>query len=178
MEITYYLASSIDGFIATNDGDVSWMDELGIAFESSGYDDFYSTIDGLIMGRKTYQFIQDYGSWPYEDKPAWVCSTTETEAMDGCNLQAESSPVEAVKAAEEAGLEHLWCVGGGVLASALLQHDLLDRLLITQLPIVLGSGIPMFATSQPSKKLKLEISKTYVEGYSQSIYRIEKEPRS
>lgn len=176
MEITYYLASSVDGFIAKEDGDVSWMEELGIPYDHSGYNEFFSSIDGLIMGRKTYQMIQDFGSWPYEDKPTWICSNGEVEAMEGCKLQEQTLPVEAVEAADAAGLKHLWCVGGGVLATALLERDLLDKIFITQLPILLGSGIPMFGSSQSSKKLELESSRSHADGYSQIIYRIAKDP--
>lgn len=174
MEITYYLASSIDGFIAKEDGDVAWMDELDIAYDHSGYDEFFAGIDGLIMGRKTYQMIQDFGSWPYEDKPSWICSSNKVESMEGCNLQVETQAVEAIAAAEKAGLKHLWCVGGGVLAAALLENNLLDKVFITQLPILLGSGIPMFSSSQSSKKLQLESSRTHKAGFSQIIYRVEK----
>lgn len=177
MEITYYLATSVDGFIAKEDGDVAWMDELDIPYDHSGYDEFFACIDGLIMGRKTYQMIQDFGSWPYEDKPSWICSSNKVESIKGCNLQVETQPVEAVAAAEQAGLKHLWCVGGGVLATALLENNLLDRIFITQLPILLGSGIPMFSLSEFDKKLELESSRTHKAGFTQIIYRVEKHPQ-
>ena len=176
MEITYYLASSADGFIAKDDGDVAWMEEIGIAYDHSGYNEFFASIDGLIMGRKTYQMIQDFASWPYEDKPTWICSHNKFKAMQGCNLQKESLALEAVAAADKAGLKHLWCVGGGVLASVLLENDLLDTLFITQLPIVLGSGIPMFSSIQSSKKLLLQSSSTHTAVFSQMIYQVTKNP--
>ena len=175
MEITYYLGSSADGFIARDDGDVSWMDELDIPYDHSGYNEFFASIDGLIMGRKTYQMVQDFGSWPYEDKPTWVCSSGELESMEGCNLQTESAPAEAVAAAEKAGLKHLWCVGGAVLAGALLENDLLDKIFITQLPVLLGSGIPMFSPSSSSKKLQLQSSRAHAAGFSQMIYQVVKD---
>lgn len=174
MEVTYYLGCSADGFIARSDGDVAWMDELDIPHDDSGYNEFFASIDGLIMGRKTYQMIQQFGSWPYEDKPSWVCSSGNVEAMQGCNLQPEALPAESVAAAANAGLKHLWCVGGSELATALLENNSLDKIFITQLPILLGSGIPMFSAFQPSRKLVLQSSRSHAAGFSQLTYQVSK----
>lgn len=72
MDVTYYFASSIDGFIATEEGDVSWMETLGVPYDHEGYSQFVSTVDGLIMGRKTYDMIRNFGTWPYGKRPTWV----------------------------------------------------------------------------------------------------------
>ena len=69
MKSTYYVASSLDSYIAKEDGDVSWLDDLGISPEESGYEEFYSTVDALVMGRETYDKLHEFGSWPYGDKP-------------------------------------------------------------------------------------------------------------
>ena len=65
MKITYYVATSLDGFIAKEDGDVSWLDDMNIDVKHTGLEDFFAGIDGLVMGRNTYDFVFDYGSWPY-----------------------------------------------------------------------------------------------------------------
>jgi dihydrofolate reductase len=64
MKITYYVATSQDGFIARDDGDVSWLDDMNIDVKETGLGDFFASIDGLVMGRKTYDFVVDYGMWP------------------------------------------------------------------------------------------------------------------
>ncbi len=69
MKITYYVATSLDGFIAKKGGDISWLDDMNIDMADAGYDDFFTSVDGLVMGRNTYDFIFNYGSWPYGDKP-------------------------------------------------------------------------------------------------------------
>jgi len=118
MKVTYYVASSLDGYIAKEDGDISWLEDLNISMEDAGYDKFYSTVDALVMGRKTYEMVVSFGQWPYGDKPVWVCSSNKITPIEGSNLQAGSTPEEASKAANEMNIKHLWLVGGGSLASS------------------------------------------------------------
>ena len=145
MRVTYYVATSLDGFIAREDGDVSWLDNLDIDMTDTGYDDFFASIDGLVMGRNTYNFVFDYGSWPYEDKPTWVCTSRELEALEGANLNISGTADDAVREAKSKGLAHLWLVGGGKLASSFLEKGLLTHLSISEMPVKLDSGIPLFA---------------------------------
>jgi len=86
--------------------------------EQSGYNEFYDTVDGLVMGPKTYDMIREFGKWPYGDKPTWICSSGTIELMEGMNLQIEIGPTEVTKTAKASGVEHLWLVGGGSLACA------------------------------------------------------------
>ena len=86
MRITYSVAASVDGFIAREDGDVSWLDEMNIDSNGTGLEEFFRSIGGLVMGRKTYDFVFNYGSWPYEDKPTWVCTHSDIEPLEGANL--------------------------------------------------------------------------------------------
>jgi len=145
MKITYSAATSLEGFIAREDGDVSWLDDLNIDANETGLDEFLASIDGLVMGRGTYDFVFDYGAWPYDDKPAWVCTHRELEALEGANLMIVSTVGDVVKGAEAKGLKHLWLVGGGVLASSFLEKGLITNLSIAEMPIKLESGIPLFA---------------------------------
>ena len=145
MKITYYVATSLDGFIAREDGDVSWLDDMNIDMNETGYDDFFASIDGLVMGRNTYDFVFNYGSWPYEDKPTWVCTSRELEILEGANLKIVKTADDVVKEAESKGLKHLWLVGGGKLASSFLEKGLLTHLSISEIPVKLESGIPLFA---------------------------------
>ena len=157
MEITYYVATSLDGFIAREDGDVSWLDNLNIDMTDAGYDDFFASIDGLVMGRNTYDFVFNYWSWPYEDKPTWVCTSTELESLEGANLKIAKTADEVVNEAELKGLKHLWLVGGGKLASSFLERSLITHLSISEMPVKLQSGIPLFSDH---KLEKLSIEKT------------------
>ena len=144
MKVTYYVAASIDGFIAKEDGDVSWLEELGIAMEETGYDEFFSTVDALVMGRKTYEMIVSFGEWPYGDKPVWICTSGNIIPMEGSNIQAGQTPDEVYKASSELEVKHLWLVGGGSLASSFLQKKLLTNVSLSLMPIIIGNGIKLF----------------------------------
>ena len=167
MKTTYYVASSLDGYIAKEDGDVSWLEELNIPIEETGYDEFYSTVDALIMGRKTYEMIVSFGQWPYGDKPTWVCSSNSIDAMKGCNLQSEKTPLDAYNEAQAQGVKHLWLVGGGNLATSFLEEKLLTHLSISQMPIILGGGIRLFGDMQNHIKIQRVSLEPHKSGFTQ-----------
>ncbi|MEO1353402.1 MAG: dihydrofolate reductase family protein [Cyanobacteria bacterium J06635_15] len=145
MKITYSVATSLDGFIAREDGDVSWLDEMNIDTNETGLEAFFASIDGLVMGRNTYDFVFNYGSWPYEDKPTWVCTHSDLQPLDGANLIVVGDIDKVISGATTSGLEHLWLVGGGRLASAFLAKGLITNVSIAEMPIKLESGIPLFS---------------------------------
>ena len=148
MKITYSAAASRDGFIAREDGDVSWLDEMKIDSADTGLSEFFAAIDGLVMGRKSYDFVFNYGSWPYESKPAWVCTHREIQKLDGANLMVSDEIDQVLGDATARGLQHLWLLGGGQLASAFLSRGLITHISIAEMPIELGAGIPLFADHQ------------------------------
>ena len=172
MKVTYYVASSLDGYIAKEDGDVSWLEELDISLEEAGYDKFYSTVDALVMGRKTYEMIINFGQWPYGDKPIWVCTSNEIKAMEGCNLQVGNTPKPAYQSASEMNIKHLWLVGGGSLASSFLQNNLLTNVSLSLMPIILGSGIKLFGTLPNPVKLTKHKPEPHGSGMLQLEYTI------
>lgn len=167
MKITYYVAASLDGFIAREDGDVSWLDDMAIDMTDTGYDDFFESIDGLVMGRNTYDFVYNYGSWPYGDKPAWVCTSNEIELLEGANLKIAKTVDDVVKDAEQMGLKNLWLVGGGKLASSFLEKDLITNLSISEMPVILESGIPLFSDHKLDKLLIEKTEKIQKNGFNQ-----------
>ena len=167
MKVTYYVASSLDGYIAKANGDVSWLDSLGISMAETGYDNFFSSVDGLVMGRKTYAFVQEYGSWPYGDKPTWVCRHSEIAPFPDCNLQIATAPSDVVTAARALEINHLWLVGGSILSSAFIKQQLLTHISISQMPILLGSGIRLFANLPAAVKVRNQTVQQYASGFSQ-----------
>ncbi len=173
MKVTYYVASSLDGYIAKEDGDVSWLEELGISMVEAGYDEFVATVDALVMGRKTYDFVYDFGSWPYGDKPAWVCTSSSFNVIDGCNLQNASNPKDVKKEAGDHGTKHLWLVGGGALAGSFIKNKLLTHLSISQMPIILGGGIRLFGETGEPVKVKRQKVQAHQSGFSQLEFEIE-----
>ena len=173
MKITYYVASSLDGYIAKTDGDVSWLDSLDISMADTGYEEFYATVDGIVMGRKTYEMIVTFGKWPYGDKPTWVCSSKTVIPMKGCNLQMGNSPEEVYKAATKINITHLWLVGGGSLASSLITDRLLTHFYLSLMPIILGDGIKLFSHIPLTIKTTIDNEKAHKSGMVQLDYHID-----
>lgn len=159
MRITYHVAASEDGFIAAENGDIAWLEDADIDVAETGLVEFMTRIDGMVMGRRTYDFIVDYGSWPYGVTPAWVCTTNEIVRLDGAILTTAKSVREVLRQSTEQGLRDMWLVGGGELASSFLDQKLITDICVTQLPVRLGQGIPLFSrhrltdlTSQSEKR--------------------------
>ncbi|MDC7125207.1 MAG: dihydrofolate reductase family protein [Spirochaetales bacterium] len=151
MKVTYYVATSLDGFIAKENGDVSWLDTMDIDMAETGYDEFFASIDGLVMGGNTYDFVFNYGSWPYGNKLSWVCSNRDLQILDGANLNVVQTPEDVFNEAKSKGVKHLWLVGGGQLASSFLELGFLTHISISKMPIKLGTGIPLFADHELEK---------------------------
>jgi dihydrofolate reductase len=171
MKIVYYLAISLDGFIAEEDGGVTWLDGLSIDYTNTGYESFYESVDGLIMGRNTYDFVHNSGQWPYGGKPTWVCTTQALSTLDGCNLQPGSDARVAIAEAKSMGLNNVWVVGGGVLAGSLLNLGLLTHISTSVMPIVLGKGIKLFDSLSAPVQLHQE-SSTLMSGFTQLEFRV------
>lgn len=136
---------SQDGFIAKPDGDVTWLEQADVTPQEAGLDEFFTQIDGLIMGRKTYEFVFGYGSWPYGDKPSWICTSKPLQTLPGAKLNVTDSIEQAIHEITACGLQHVWLVGGGKLASSFLSRGLLTDISITEIPVSLRKGIPVFA---------------------------------
>jgi len=138
--IVYYAAMSLDGRISGPDHDLSFLQTLD---GGNDYEVFYADVDSLIMGARTWDFMVQHGSWPYAGKPTWIVTHAEELAP-----LAGAEPVErfAGDVAElarligERGLKRTWLVGGGVLAGQLLAADLLDELILTIAPALVGAG--------------------------------------
>jgi len=153
MPVTVYIAATLDGYIADADGGVSFLDDF--AGSDHGYDAFWSSVDALLMGRSTYDFVAGVGPWPYADKPCRVMTarplhdrpTDAVEAFDG-------AVGEAVRDLEPA---HIWAVGGGSIIAQLLGADLIDRIRLFVVPRLLGSGTRLFASgaNSPPRALAL-----------------------
>jgi dihydrofolate reductase len=160
LEIIYYVAASVDGFIATPDGSVDWLS----AFEGEddyGYAEFYARVDAILIGRRTYEQVRSFGPWPYSDKPTWVFSRRElTRLPDGVTGTA-GSPAAVASELEDTGFQNAWLVGGGELAGSFAREGLLTSCIITVMPVLLGDGIRLFGGSCARARLELESTTRY-----------------
>jgi dihydrofolate reductase len=174
MKVTYYVASSIDGYIAEENGDVSWLEEFNIPPEENGYEAFFSTVDALVMGRRTFEVIYRFGVWPYGDKPVWVCTNSNVKSIEGANHQRDTSPEGVIEAAHKMGVAHLWLVGGGSLAASFIDKSLLTNISVAQMPIILGNGIHLFGTLANPTLIELKGCQTNASGFLQIEYETHK----
>ncbi len=180
----YYLAQSLDGYLAEADGGIDWLEDYegeaavtGVETIDGTYDEFIAGVGALAMGSATYEFILGVGGWPYEGLPAWVFSSREQPAIEGADIRFASGPVgpHHAEMAAAAGDRNIWVVGGGDLAQQFADEGLLDELILTVVPVVLGTGLPTFA-GRLAEGLRLTGVRPYANGMVELRYAFERSP--
>lgn len=178
-----FVALSLDGFLARSDGGLDWLDEANRTIppgEDCGYRTFFSSVDALVMGRKTFETVRAFPAWPYGEKPVVVRSRNLRSLASGSpktvSLSGES-PSDLAGRLGEQGHRRLY-VDGGETIRAFLAEDLIDDLTITWIPTVLGSGIPLFGAEPRDRRLECVSTRTYRFGFVQSVYRVVQGSRS
>jgi dihydrofolate reductase len=152
IEIIYYLATSLDGYIATPDGGVAWLAPFEAGGEDYGYPAFYASVDALLLGSRTYEQVLSFGEWPYAGKPCWILSRRPLEAVQP-DLVVTARPLREVAADLEArGIRRAWLVGGGQLAAAFRAEGLITEYIVAIVPVILGAGIPFFGSPSPDPR--------------------------
>lgn len=170
-----YIATSLDGFIAREDGSIDWLMEANStvpAGEDCGYAAFMGSVDVLIMGRNTYEQVAGFEPWPYEGKRVVVLTSRELEFRQGPRIQLEKSseaPQELLKRLNAEGCQHAYIDGGKVIQS-FLSNGLINKLTITTIPVLIGKGRPLFGSISNDVKFKLAHSKAYEFGFIQTTY--------
>lgn len=174
MQASVYIATSIDGFIARADGGIDWLQQGGTSSdeEDYGYQDFMGTVDALVMGRNTYELVRTFGAWPFGKKQVVVLSSRPVKIPADLADTVESmppAPRDVFTALASRGFHHLY-VDGGKTVQGFLREGLIDRLTITRIPILIGSGIPLFGTLPHDVRLKHLQTRAYPSGLVQSVY--------
>lgn len=170
--IKLYIAVSIDGYIARNDGDLDWLMKYPINPETNyGYDDFYKSIDTVVMGGQTYRDILNMDFvWPYKDKTTYVVSHTPMDTKENVRFITGNVIDEISKLRDEKGKD-IWLVGGGQLITMLLNQNMVDEMTITTIPVILGNGIPLFPNSPIESQWELQDCTSYKNGVVQVTYK-------
>ncbi len=158
-----FIATSIDGFIADKDGGIDWLDSVpNPDNEDQGYYGFMDRIDALVMGRNTFEVVCGFDiEWPYQ-KPVFVLSNTLEripEKYSGKAILVKGPLREVLAEIHEKGYHRLYIDGGKTIQS-FLKEDLIDEMIITIIPILLGEGIPLF--SALSERLAFECIETKI----------------
>jgi dihydrofolate reductase len=154
--LVYYAALSIDGRIAGRDHELAFLQTLTGA--ENDYLDFYGDVDSLIMGARTWEFMVAHGSWPYAGKTTWIVThADELAPLEGAEPveRYAGGLADLVHLIRQRGHRRTWLVGGGDLAGQLLAEDLLDELILTVAPTLLGSGPALAAGEFPLRRFQL-----------------------
>ena len=174
MKASVFIATSLDGYIAREDGSIDWLPTgADTKFEDYGYADFMKSVDALVMGRKTFETVRGFGGeWPYGAKPVIVLTTKKVQIPKELakSVTTMSGKVETiVKHLESREMNHLY-VDGGVTIQKFLNAGAIERLIITRIPVLIGKGIPLFGPVDQDIKLSHVGTKTYPSGLVQSEY--------
>ena len=183
--VVYYAAATLDGFIAESDHTLDWLTKYEGSYEGDGaepmkgsYDRFYEGIGALVMGSATYEFVLDEVSeWPYSGKPSWILSSRDLplpEGEDEDGVRIVSGAVNDIhdEVVAAAGHRDIWVVGGGNVVSQYVDAGLLEEVLVTVTPVVLGEGKPLFDRRVPGGPMQLLGTRTWDTGMVELRYEI------
>lgn len=162
-KVILFIAASLDGFIARENGEIDWLIESEGGEGDNGYGEFYDGISTVIIGNSTYKHILELEDhFPYKNKEVYVF-TSEKNKENPPEFQYFSGDaaelINHLKVKDAPG--DIWLVGGANLAETFFKEKLVDELILTYIPVVLGSGIPLFNRNTPETSLHLKKVKTY-----------------
>ncbi|WP_304234268.1 dihydrofolate reductase family protein [Jiulongibacter sediminis] len=169
-KVILYSAQSLDGYIAKKDGNIDWLHDQRLTLEGQdyGYAQFYESIDTVLQGYSTYKLIEDMGiENPYEGKKNYVFSRKTGLQSNQSTTFTNENPASLVKKLKVEEGKDIWLIGGGQINGQLLQEKLIDELILTIIPVVLGEGIRIFDTSQLENWFRLLSCKSYDNGMVQ-----------
>lgn len=172
-----YIATSMDGYIARSNGDLDWLiPRQPVGNDGDyGYQAFIDTVDVIVMGRNTYEQGLAFEQWPYTGKRVVVLSSTLSEIPAQLQPEVElhnREPAELVGILAERGAQHLY-IDGGKTIQRFLQADLIDELIITRVPVLIGEGAPLFGPLQQDIELQHISTRAFENGMVQSRYAVE-----
>ncbi|HUN22183.1 MAG TPA: dihydrofolate reductase family protein [Anaerolineales bacterium] len=182
MKVSVFIAVSLDGYIARKDGNLDWLDEANTrvpAGEDCGYGKFIASVDVLIMGRKSFEKVLSFGGWHYGELPVVVWSRQGVEIpnpLAGTVSCSSEAPQALLERLAQAGHQHAY-VDGGLTVQSFIHAGLVNELIITTLPVLLGEGIPLFAPAphgqSPTQWLQLLQCQYFPFGYVQTHWKVE-----
>lgn len=173
--IKLYIAASLDGFIARKDGSIDWLAEYENSSETDyGYSEFYASIGTVLMGRKTYEQALGFGEWPYGEKKSYVFTRQKEPMRRENNVEFVSGDIgKFMRQLRENTEKDIWLVGGSQLIKTFFEENLVQDMIVFVVPIILGSGIPLFDHIGREIKLRTERVERYENGLVSVEYKIE-----
>lgn len=171
MKASVFVGTSVDGFLARRDGRYDFLPAGG--GEAHGYDEFMATVDALVIGRNTYEVVLKLPEWPYGSKPVFVLSTRALAPFpQGAVVERLSGePAEIAARLDARGIRHAY-VDGGETIQRFLRAGLIQRLIVTRVPVLIGEGISLFGVTGRDIRLRHVATRSYASGLVQSEYEV------
>ena len=167
-EVSLFIAASLDGFTADPEGGIGWL----FTDEDYGYEAFFASVGALVMGRRTYEHVLGYGAWPYGSTPAIVLTTKSSMSAAAPSVSFTSGqPVDILQTLDMPQGKKLWLAAGAQGASDFARAGLIDEVVLSIHPVLLGGGAPLFEEPRPRQDLDLVDSRSYESGLVQLTYR-------
>lgn len=170
-KVILYIATSLDGYIATPDGGIGWLMEFDSEAEDYGCQEFFDRLGALVIGGKTYRQVLGFEEWPYSGVITYVITRQENVELPDESVVPYSGEMAALVDHLRQTIEKdIWLVGGGELNAIFLQEGLIDEYIISVMPLLLGDGIPLVHGIEKLTNLTLTNSKVYPNGVVQLQY--------
>jgi dihydrofolate reductase len=172
MKASVFVGASVDGFIARRNGDFDFLPDGG--GEPHGYDEFMASVDVLVIGRHTYEKVLTFDGWPYAGKRVVVLSSRPlAPARWGGALveQMSGTPAEITERLAGSGSQHAY-VDGGITVQRFLRAGLIQRIVVTRVPVLIGDGIPLFGSLAADVSLRHVLTTAYPSGLVKSEYEV------
>jgi dihydrofolate reductase len=172
LRASVFVGTSVDGFIARANHNLDFLPTDGV--EPHGYDEFIESVDALVIGRNTYEKVLSFGVWPYGNKPVIVLTNrpfTPPSSPEAVVEHMSGTPQEILAQLATRGWTHVY-VDGGITITRFLAAGLIQRLIITRVPVLIGSGIPLFGALPRDVRLEHVATRQYRSGLVQSEYMV------
>jgi dihydrofolate reductase len=177
MTASVFVGTSLDGFIARLDGSLDFLPADG--GEAHGYDEFIAGVDAIVMGRNTFETVLTLGPWPYGGKRVVVLSSSPlrsnladlSAASGGMVEQMAGPPAQIVSQLAASGAHNLY-IDGGITIQQFLRAGLIQRLIVTRVPVLIGEGIPLFGSLPHDVRLRHVLTRHYPSGLVSSEYHV------
>ncbi len=173
MKLSVFCGVSVDGFLARSDHSLDFLDAGG--HEPHGFEEFYGSVDVIVIGRKTFDVVLAFGEWPYGKKQVVVLSSNQLDLSsikNGLVEQMSGEPAEIVTQLKARSFKHAY-IDGGITIQRFLSSGLIDRMVITRVPILIGTGLPLFGPVSHDITLRHVATRTFKGGLVQSEYELD-----
>jgi len=171
-KLILYIAASLDGYIAGQEDDLSFLNPMHVEGEDYGYGEFIQEIDTVIIGRRTYEWVINQGvEFPHKDKACYIITSREKPSEGNLNFYKGDLKALVTRLKSENG-KNIFCDGGAQVVNYLLREKLFDELIISVVPVLLGDGTRLFQDGRPQEQLDLKAAKEYSSGMVQLRYEV------